>query len=185
MVYTVTLRYVTVTQLATTLLPVRNKSNGWRVDVSTPRRHSDGWTRLAKCLRSLNQYDCTAIARLYHGLYWPTKLCSMRVAFFIVICHIQKPKTDISAYKPTFEAPVNACGADYCDRWSHSVVCLSVCLSVTQAVQTKSSAIADEPPDACARRCFMLCCQELPSDEWLRFIGRILRVLLTFFIWRH
>jgi len=45
--------------------------------------------------------------------------------------------------------------------------------------KTKRLAIADKPPDACARRCSMLCCQKLPSGEWLRFIGRISRLLST------
>jgi len=40
-------------------------------------------------------------------------------------------------------------------------------------VVTRSSAIADKPLGACARLCSMLCCQELPSSEWLRFIRRI------------
>jgi len=35
---------------------------------------------------------------------------------------------------------------------------------------TRSSAIADKPPDACACRSSMLCCKELPSSEWLQFI---------------
>jgi len=38
-------------------------------------------------------------------------------------------------------------------------------------------AIADKPPHASACRCSMLCCQELPFDECLRFIGRIFRFL--------
>jgi len=52
--------------------------------------------------------------------------------------------------------------------------------------------MADKPPDACARRRFdlpdtkryeaqlsMMCCQELPSGEWLRFTGQIFRLLHT------
>jgi len=45
--------------------------------------------------------------------------------------------------------------------------------------------MADKPPDACAlhfdsryeAQIFMLYCQELPSGEWLRCIGRIFRFL--------
>jgi len=48
--------------------------------------------------------------------------------------------------------------------------------------EQKPAAIADKPPDACVCRCSMLCCQKLPSDKWhnwLQFIGRIFRLLLT------
>jgi len=54
----------------------------------------------------------------------------------------------------------------------------SVRLQSTALPGTRSSAIADKPSDACARRCYglletkrheaqlsMLCCQELPSGE--------------------
>jgi len=41
------------------------------------------------------------------------------------------------------------------------------------------SAIADKPPDACTRRCSMMCCQDLPSRNWPHF-----SILNTFSIWR-
>jgi len=57
--------------------------------------------------------------------------------------------------------------------------------------KTRNSASADKSPKTCARQCSdlldtkcyeaqlsMLCCQELPSSEWLRFIGRILPIPL-------
>jgi len=57
---------------------------------------------------------------------------------------------------------------DFCIR----VSCSSSAVGCRQRLVsdiTRNSAVADKPPDA-------LCCQELLSGEWLRFIGRILRL---------
>jgi len=76
---------------------------------------------------------------------------------------------------------------DHCVQWSRSVVCqsvsLSVCLSRGSTVQQKAQLSLTNRPTLVRA---MLCCQELPSGEWLRFIKGIFRLLPTYSspVWR-